>query len=487
MEPLVLVIIAIAALGGAGLGWFLGSRAATQALADRDAAARERDRVRAESEDWRGKFNEAIVNLAAERRTAERVESLDTELRQERGKVAQLSGQLAAFERGELERQRAHDQQLAQLKEMEAKLEARFAELAGKAVEGAHDVFLKRAEERLGQAGDLHQEKLKTLLQPVETTLKRYEEGLAQVEKERVGSYRELREAIEQVRSGQNEVKSEAAKLVNALRAAPKTRGRWGEQQFKNLIEIAGLSGFVDFQEEVTVGTDDGNLRPDFVIRLPGDQQLVVDVKCSLEAYLQAAEADDPDRRRTCLDDHARAVRGHAEALAKKSYWDQFARAPDFVIMYVPGDNFIGAALEADLELWERAARKRVIICGPSTFLPMARTVAGIWRQEKLAQEAKQIGALGKEMYDRLAVVAAKLKTVGSGLGTAVRNYNEFVSSFESRVMVTGRRFRDLNVETGAREIEEVPHVEALPRYGDLDPAALLVEPISPPDGEPAA
>lgn len=478
MEPIVLMVIVVAALGGVGIGWLLGTRGVTAAGGERDSMERERDQARSDAEDWRVKFNEAIVNLAAERKTAERVEAAEAELREERNRASELAGKVAAFERGELERQRAHEQQLSQLKEMEGKLEARFAQLAGKAVEGAHDLFLKRAEERFGEAGNLHQEKLKALLQPVETTLKRYEEGLAEVEKERVGSYRELREAIEQVRTGQNEVKTEAAKLVNALRAAPKTRGRWGEQQFKNLIEIAGLSAFVDFQEEVTVGSEEGTLRPDFVIRLPGDQQLVVDIKCSLEAYLQAAEAEDPEQRKSCLEDHARAVRVHAEALAKKSYWDQFAKAPDFVIMYVPGDNFIGAALEADLELWERAARRRVIICGPSTFLPMARTVAGIWRQEKLAQEAKEIGALGKEMYDRLAVAAGKLKTVGSGLGTAVRNYNEFVSSFESRVMVTGRRFRDLNVETGARELEDVPPVEALPRYADLDPTALIAEPI---------
>lgn len=489
MAPLVLIIIAAAALSGVAIGWFMGTRAAAAARLQGDAATQEAARAREDAEAWRTKFNEAIVNLAAERKTAERVEAMEAELREERARASELGGRVAAFERGEVERQRAYDQQLAQLKEMEAKLETRFAELAGKAVEGAHDVFLKRAEERLGQAGDLHQEKLKALLQPVETTLKRYQDGLDEVEKERVGSYRELREAIEQVRAGQNEVRSEAAKLVNALRAAPKTRGRWGEQQFKNLIEIAGLSGFVDFQEEVTVGTDDGNLRPDFVIRLPGNQQLVVDVKCSLEAYLKAAEAEESEERRHHLDDHARALRVHAEALARKSYWDQFANAPDFVIMYVPGDNFVGAALEADLELWERAARKRVIICGPSTFLPMARTVAGIWRQEKLALEAKQIGALGKEMYDRLAVAAAKLKTVGSGLGTAVRNYNEFVSSFESRVMVTGRRFRDLNIETGAKDLDELPPVEALPRYGGLDPATLLVEtiPVSPDDAVEAA
>jgi DNA recombination protein RmuC len=505
MDPLALIVIAIAAIAGVGLGWLLGSRQAATFRKERDeqveayrrtvadlAVAEERARQAASLQEQlravTAERDAAAQQAAALRPVAARVEPMEAELRALRVERQQLAEAKAAFERGEEERQRAYQEQLATLKEMETKVEGRFGELASKAVEGAHDMFLKRADQRFNQAGEKHEEKLKALLQPVETTLKRYEEGLSQVEKERVGSYRELREVIEQVRSGQAEVKNEAAKLVNALRAAPKTRGRWGEQQFKNLIEIAGLSAFVDFEEEVSVAGEDGNLRPDFVIRLPGDQQLVVDVKCSLEAYLKAVDSADAEGRRTFLDDHARAVRTHVDALARKSYWDQFAKAPDFVIMYIPGDNFIAAALEADLELWERAAKKRVIICGPSTFLPMARTVAGIWRQEKLAEEAKKIGALGKEMYDRLAVAAGKLKTVGSGLNTAVRNYNDFVSSFESRVMVTGRRFRDLNVETGSRELDEIAPLDALPRYGDGDPepVALLVETLPAPDADAA-
>lgn len=449
------IILALSA--GLAAGWLMCSRAATH---------------------WRDKFNEAIVNLAAERKTAERVAMVDAELRDERAKSSALTAKVAAYERAEEERQRSHEAQITQLQDLERKLEARFGELAGKAVEGAHDLFLKRAEERLGHTEKQSEEKLKALLQPMETTLKQYQEGLASVEKEREGSYRELREAVEQVRVGQAEVKTEAAKLVNALRAAPKTRGRWGEQQFKNLIEIAGLSSFVDYQEEVSVITEEGRLRPDFVIRLPGDQQLVVDVKCSLDAYLQGVDEVDGEKRKVYLEAHARAVQVHAESLARKSYWDQFAKAPDFVIMYIPGDNFIAAALESDLGLWERAAKKRVIICGPSTFLPMARTVAGIWRQEKRADEARRIGELGKEMYDRLVVAAGKLKVVGSGLGTAVKNYNEFVSSFESRVMVTGRRFRDHNIETGSRELEEITPVEVIPRYSDSS-MAIVVKGIS--------
>lgn len=264
-------------------------------------------------------------------------------------------------------------------------------------------------------------------------------------------------------------MRDETAKLVNALRAAPKTRGRWGEQQFKNLIETAGLSAFVDFSEEVSVDTEDGRLRPDFIIRLPGDQQLVVDVKCSLEAYLNAVEQTEQGARDRYLIDHARAVRTHADALGRKAYWEQFEKAPDFVIMYVPGDNFVTAALEADMDLWERAAKNRVIICGPATFLPLARTLAGHWRQAKMQEEAQQIGLLAKQLYERLASAATQLKKLGNRLGGAVADYNAFVGGFESRVLVTARKFRDLNVDTGGKELEAADPVDVMLR----DPQAI--------------
>ena len=276
------------------------------------------------------------------------------------------------------------------------------------------------------------------------------------------------------VHAGQGKVREETAKLVNALRAAPKTRGRWGEQQFKNLIETAGLSPFVDFQEEVSVTVEDGRLRPDFIIRLPGDQQLVVDVKCSLEAYLNAVDQVDGAARERYLADHARAVRTHADALGRKAYWEQFAKAPDFVIMYVPGDNFVTAALEADMELWERAARNRVIICGPATFLPLARTLAGHWRQAKMQEQAQQVGQLGKELYERLAVAATHLKRLGTGLNSAVSNYNSFIGSFETRILSTGRKFRDLDIETGGKEIEPVEPLDVLARDAQADEARAL-------------
>ena len=464
--PILITVIAL--LAGLGVGWLLRGKAAAGLGAERtdlaaklEVASEQRNRAIAEL----AAMQERVA--AAERLDAERVAqaaALEQRLDATREAREAAARELAALQSDAHARAEAFEAQIAALKEAKEQLSAQFSEIGGKLLHQVQSQFLERADQRLTQAHEKSEAQLKTLLSPVETTLKRYEEGLARVEKERVGSYAELREAVQQVQLGQGQVREETAKLVNALRAAPKTRGRWGEQQFKNLIETAGLSPFVDFREEVSVTVEEGRLRPDFIIRLPGDQQLVVDVKCSLEAYLNAVEQVDPAARERYMTDHARAVRTHADALGRKAYWEQFDKAPDFVIMYVPGDNFVTAALEADMDLWERAAKNRVIICGPATFLPLARTLAGHWRQARMQDQARQVGQLGKELYERLAVAATHLKRLGSGLNGAVSNYNSFIGSFESRVLSTGRKFRDLDIETGGKEIEAMEPLDVAAR-----------------------
>lgn len=461
MEPVLLVILVAALLGGLALGWFLGSRSAAE-LRD------ERDRREAD-------FKRAITDLAAAEERAGEVPGLRAELSRIRDER-----DLARLEHAELKATAgAFETRLAELREAKDILAAQFSEVGNRLLGDAQKAFLERADARFNQAGEQNEAKLKALLQPVETTLKRYEEGLTRVEKERNDSYGALKEAVAAVQAGLGETRTETAKLVNALRAAPKTRGRWGEQQFRNLIELAGLDGHVDFQPEVSVATEDGTLRPDFVIRLPGDQQLIVDVKCALEGYLQAAEATSAEAREAAMLAHARAVRNHADQLGRKAYWSQFDKAPDFVIMYIPGDNFLSAALESDMELWERAARNRVIIAGPSAFLPLARTVASMWRQQKLTEDAREVGKLGKEMYERLATAATHLKRVGGGLNSAVENYNKFVSSFEGRVLVSARRFQALNVDTGTASLEAIDSVDVVAK-------APTTELLPPPEDQAA-
>jgi DNA recombination protein RmuC len=464
LDVVALALIMVALLGGLALGWFLGSRPAVQARAD--LAKRESD------------FKAAITELAAAEERASEVLGLRAELSRIRDER-----DLARLELTELKAKAgAFEERLAEFTSAREAMAGQFREVASTMLGETQKAFLERAEARFSQSGEANEAKMKALLQPVETTLKRYEEGLQRVEKDRNDSYGVLREAITEVKAQLGETRTETAKLVNALRAAPKTRGRWGEQQFRNLIEIAGLSGHVDFAAEVSVATEDGALRPDFIIRLPGDQQLIVDVKCVLDAYLQASEATSAEDRQTALLAHARAVRNHAEALSRKAYWAQFEKAPDFVIMYIPGDNFLSSALEVDMDLWERAARNRVIIAGPSAFLPLARTVASMWRQQKLTEDAREVGKLGKEMYERLATAATHLKRVGGGLNSAVENYNKFVASFEGRVLVSARRFQALNVDTGNSVLDSIDSVDVVAKA----PAVELLPPAAVPEAPEA-
>jgi DNA recombination protein RmuC len=313
MDLVAVILILVAMALGLFAGWFFGSRGVVAAAADKaDLSAR--------LEKAEGQRNDALREWAVEKERAEQAGGLRDRLDMVQAEREQALRELAAIQSDHRARTEAFEAQISALTEAKQQLSAQFAEIGSKMLSEAQKAFLDRADQRFAQANEKGEAQLKSLLQPVETTLKRYEEGLQRVEKDRVGSYNELREAVRQVHLGQGQVRDETAKLINALRAAPKTRGRWGEQQFKNLIEIAGLSAFVDFREEVSVETESGALRPDFVIRLPGDQQLVVDVKCSLESYLNAVDQIDPPARDRFMADHARAVRTHADALGRKAY-----------------------------------------------------------------------------------------------------------------------------------------------------------------------
>ena len=463
MDLMLILLGLLALVAGIAIGWL--ARAARAAAAETQAA--ELPPLRLMVDGLRDERDAAQRELAAARTVAARAESLDEALAAERARAEKLGAECAAFTRGEAERAEAHAAQLAQLKEMEAKLEARFGDLATRALGDAQAQFLKRAEERFRQSEETAGAGLKALLQPVTERLQRYEEGVAKVEAERRDAFGSLTGLIESMRAGQEKVSSEAAKLVNSLRNAPKSRGRWGEQQLRNVLETCGLSEHADFQTEVSIAGEEGRLRPDVVIRVPGSGALVVDAKVSLNAYQDAHGAVEEGDRALGLAAHAAAMRAHVNTLGAKAYWSQFANAPDFVIMFVPGEHFLSAALEHDPGLWDYAFDKRVLLATPTNLIAIARTVAAVWRQETLAAEAKSIARLGREMHERLAVAAGHLKAVGGGLSSAVNNYNKFVSSFESRLLVTGREFEKLSVDTGHREIAEVGAVEALPRYAE--------------------
>jgi DNA recombination protein RmuC len=414
---------------------------------------------------------------AGARQTVESLRMQLDEVAKERDENRTAAQDLAALRAATTERERSFEEKVAELTKAREELSAQFAEVGGKLLESAQKQFLERADQRFRQSEETAGSNLKALLQPVHERLQRYEEAVTKVEEERRKDFGLLSGHIEAMKSGTERVSAEAAKLVNALRNAPKARGRWGEQQLRNVLESCGLSEHCDFDTEVSREAEDGGrLRPDVIVRVPGGQSLVIDAKVSLNAYQDAFGAVDEAERALHLDAHAAAIKAHVNTLGNKAYWAQFDDAPDYVVMFIPGEHFLSAALEQDGKLWDYAFERRVLLATPTNLIAIARTVAAVWRQERLAKEARQIGELGKELYERLAKAASDLRKVGSGLTTAVNNYNSFVSSFESRSLVTARKFRDLNIEPGAREIEEVSPVEALARYGDdkiLPPPAV--------------
>ena len=399
------------------------------------------------------------------------VESLRLQLDEvvrERDVNREAATKLAAMEAAQAERDRGFEARIQELVEAKEGLSAQFAEISNKLLAEAQESFLKRADQRFRQSEENAGQNLKALLQPVHERLERYETTVQKVEAERRDAFGMLTGQIEAMRTGTERVSAEAAKLVNALRNAPKARGRWGEQQLRNVLESCGLSEHCDFATEVSVADGEGGrLRPDVVVRVPGGQSLVIDAKVSLNDYQDAFGAIDEADRATHLAAHATAIRAHVNTLGAKAYWSQFDDAPDYVVMFIPGEHFLTAALEQDSNLWDYAFDKKVLLATPTNLIAIARTVAAVWRQERLAKEARQIGELGKELYERLAKAADDLRKVGSGLSSAVNNYNSFVSSFETRSLVTARKFRELNIEPGRRDIEVLTPVEALPRYAD--------------------
>ncbi|KQN20214.1 MULTISPECIES: DNA recombination protein RmuC [unclassified Sphingomonas] len=466
-----MIVALLAAAAGLLLGWLLASRRAG-ALAGDLAIARTRaadyDLVRTARDAVEQERNAALQDLATLRaQNAERAGEADRlriDLATIRADRDAARTELAT----EHARSEAFEARLVELRDAKDVMAAQFGDVANKLLSDAQKTFLDRADARFRQSEESAGQNLKSMLQPVSDRLQRYEEGVAKVEAERRDAFGDLKGQIEQMRLGQEKVSTEAAKLVNSLRNAPKSRGRWGEQQLKNVLETCGLSEHTDFQTEVSVAVGDADeragarLRPDAIIRVPGGRALVIDAKVSLNAYQDAFGAVDEAERLVGLAAHAASMRAHVNGLGNKAYWSQFADTPDYVIMFVPGEHFLSAALEHDPTLWDFAFEKRVLLATPTNLIAIARTVAAVWRQEKLANEARKIGELGKEMHDRLAKVADDLRKVGVGLNSAVKNFNGFTNSFNGRLMVTGRKFRDLNIETGARDLEDVPSIDAL-------------------------
>ncbi|WP_338445335.1 DNA recombination protein RmuC [Pelagerythrobacter marensis] len=449
MDSVVLIpVVLILGLAlGALAGWFAGARP----IAEWKARHEERD---AEAKRLADKIAAMTPELATMSERAARADALAEQLDRAREENAAFRAERAGFE-----------EQKRLLEESREKLLKEFENTGAKVLGAAQERFLASATERFGHSEKASKAALASLLQPVGERLKKYEEQVAALEEKRTDAFARLHQQITEMQRGQEEVRREAQRLGNSLTNAPKARGRWGERALQNVLEQCGLSEHTDFDLEHSLDTEEGRLRPDAIVRVPGQKKLVIDAKVSLNAYQAAFEADDEDERRRHLDLHAKSMRGHVQALGAKSYQSQFEEAPDYVVMFVPGEHFVAAALEHDPELWDFAFRNKVLLATPTNLVAIARTVAQVWRQDTIAREAIAIGKAGAELYDRLAVAAEHMKRVGGGLETAVNNYNKFVGSFERNVLSAGRRLRDKGIEIGKREIDEIPLVESAPRY----------------------
>jgi DNA recombination protein RmuC len=361
----------------------------------------------------------------------------------------------------------AFDERVTALTTLRGEFEQTVRGLAADALDGSQKSFLQLAEqvfvrhkEGAEKTLEQRQAEIAALLAPINSHLEEYKKGLTEIEKARAAAYGGLSEEMKALAQMQADASAQTRKLVNALRAAPKTRGRWGEHQLHNVMELSGMSAYVDFLTEETIGSDDGRLRPDVIIRLPGERRIVVDAKTSMAAYLDAVEATDDDTREAQLALHARQLRTHMRLLSGKAYWDALPCTPDFVAMFIPGENFYAAAIERDPQLFEDAIESKVLIVTPTTLIALAKAIAIGWRQEKIAENARRVGELGRELYRRLMTMGNHVAGVGAGLDTAVKRYNDMVGSLESRVLTQARKFNELDVDGTQEPLTELRQVE---------------------------
>ncbi|MEX1234691.1 MAG: DNA recombination protein RmuC [Roseovarius sp.] len=413
-------------------------------------------------------LRERLARLTPEAERAARMEAraeaLMGELYQEQVNAAALEQKLDSL-------QETHEQRLADLADMKKQLEDRFQTLASGALSANSEKFLSLVSERFQK----HKESadhdtaqrhaaIRDLVKPLDERLGKFDARMTEIEKARSEAYGTIKQQVLNLAEGQQTLSSETRRLVQALRA-PKTRGRWGEMQLRQVFEMAGMTERVDFHLEKSFDTDDGRRRPDAIVHIPGGKSIVIDAKTPLSAYLDALEAETPEAQSQFIKQHAVQVRKHVNDLSSKAYHDTLGATPDFVVMFIPGETFVSAAAEADPGLIEYAFERKVLIATPTTLMALVKAIAYGWQQDKMAENAEEVQKSAKEIYDRLRVFAEHLGRVGRSLGQSVDHYNKALGSLEGRVLPSARKFEELGVVAATSDkIERPASVEHEPR-----------------------
>lgn len=460
-QILFIVVFLLGAALGAALGWLLLRTKASSASAADLATVRER---LAGKDQELQKLQEAFHREAAEQKHS-------------RAENAQLKAELEGERRAAQERKDSFKQAAEELSE-------KFKALSRDALKDNNQSFLQLAHSTLEKfqetaKGDLElrQKAIDQLVRPLKESLEKVDGKINEIEKARAGAYSELREQVKNLATSQLQLQAETGNLVTALRA-PHVRGRWGEIQLRRVVELAGMLQYCDFDEQTTVATDDGRIRPDVIIRLPGNRTIVIDAKVPFDAFYESISTKDDVIRSARLRDHARLVRTHIGSLSKKSYWESVQPTPEFVLLFLPGETFYSAALEIDPKLIEDGVGKGVIIATPTTLIALLKAVSYGWRQEQMAENAREVSDLGKTLYDRLRVFTNHFADIGKGLDRALDSYNRGVGSLEGRVLRTARKFKERGAIAG-EDIEIVEPLDKAARLLSLDEGGLFPDLIA--------
>lgn len=404
------------------------------------------------------------------------VEDRGRQIQQKGAEINQLQSKLEAERDTKVEAltrlesaQKSFEEQKSLIEAMKTEMTDTFNALSSAALKSSSEDFLRLASEHLGKVvtdtkGKLgeHKVAMEGMIKPLYETLKRYEEQIRVIEESRHKAYGSLEEQLRSLASTHEHLQRETSNLVSALKR-PQVRGRWGEMQLRRVAELSGMSMHCDFTEQQSMDTEKGRIRPDMIVHLPMEREIIVDSKVSLEAYLDAVSASAEDERKTKMEKHAQQIRTHMNKLASKDYWSQFKQSPEFVVLFIPGESFLSSALEIDNTIIEDGIQKRVIIATPTTFIALLRAIAYGWRQEQMTKNAQEISELGRQLYERMNTLVQHFDSIGSNLEKAIGAYNKAVGSMESRILPSVRRFKELGV-TGADEIPVVEQIDQTPR-----------------------